>query len=374
MKLKKNVCSLALALILSLSLVSGCGQQQQPAPADDNPAPVETVAPAAHEGEWTFTDSLGRTVTFNGPITRVAPSGKLAQQCIYAVSPASMIGITNELSKGELKYFSEDVAQLPVFGTFYGKKANFNRESVLAANPQVVIDIGEQKKNIAADLDALQEQLGIPVIFIESSLTNMAPAFETLGDLLDAPAQGKALADYCAATVADVQEKAASIPEDERKTVYYGMMDTGLTTAAKGDLHAEVLDLVGAVNVVPAEVGHSFVDIDMERLLTWDPQVILFAPNSIYATAAENPVWKDLTAIQQGHFYEIPFGPYSWIDQPPAANRILGVKWLGALLYPEVFDYDMAAETVAFYDLFYHVELSTEDAHALLANSIDKAQ
>lgn len=373
MKHTKSMLSLALALILSLSLLSGCGQQKPSDPASD-PDAVENTLSSAHEGEWTFTDSLGRTASFSGPITRVAPSGKLAQQCIYAVAPESMIGLTNELSKGELKYFPESIAQLPVFGTFYGKKANFNRESVLAAEPQVIIDIGEQKKNMAEDLDTLQEQLGIPVIFIESTLTNMAPTFETLGDLLDAPAQGKALADYCTATIADAQAKAASIPEGERKTVYYGMMDTGLTTAAKGDLHAEVFDLVGAVNVVPSDVGNSFVDIDMERLLTWDPQVILFAPNSVYDTAAEDPVWKDLSAIAEGHFYEVPFGPYNWIDQPPAANRILGVKWLGALLYPEVFDYDMAAETVTFYDLFYHVKLSTEDAQALMAHSIYQGQ
>lgn len=372
MDLKKRLLTLTLALTVSLGLLSGCGTQSKP-DSTDAPAPAEAVVPSAHEGEWSFTDSLGRTVTFNGPITRVAPSGKLAQQCIYAVAPGAMIGLTNELSKAEQKYFPESFAQLPVFGSFYGKKANFNRESVLAANPQVIIDVGEQQQNMVDDLNALQEQLGIPVIFIESTLTDMVSTFETLGDLLDAPQQGKALADYCAATISDAQSKAASIPEDQRKTVYYGMMDTGLTTTARGDLHAEVIDLVGGINAVPSEVGHSFVDIDMERLLSWNPQVILFAPNSVYATAAQDPVWKNLTAITAGHYYEIPFGPYNWIDQPPAANRILGIKWLGQLLYPEVFQYDMAAETVTFYNMFYHVSLTPEDARALMANSIYKA-
>jgi iron complex transport system substrate-binding protein len=48
---------------------------------------------------------------------------------------------------------------------------------------------------------------------------------------------------------------------------------------------------------------------------------------------------------------------------------VLAVKWLANLLYPEVFDYDMVAEAQAFYQLFFHYELTQEEARALLANS-----
>ena len=376
MKSMNRSASLLLSLALAAGLLAGCGNEA-PAPEESAaPAPTPEAVqpePSKHEGAWSFTDSLGRTVEFNGPLTRVAPSGKMAQQCLYAVNPDVIIGLGSPLSENESIYYSEEVAQLPVFGSFYGKKADFNLETVLAAEPQVVIDVGAPKKGMEEDLDMLQEQLGIPVIFVEAKLTDMRPAFETLGELLDSQTQADALADYAAETISEAEEKAASIPEDQRKSVYYGIFDSGLTTCATGDQHAEVIDLVGARNVAPADLGHSFVDIDMERLLTWDPEIIIFGPHSAYDIAGTDPNWMNLTAISSGSYYEVPGAPYSWVDQPPAANRILGVKWLGNLLYPEVFDYDMVAEATEFYDLFYHYDLTPDEAKDLMANSPSRA-
>jgi iron complex transport system substrate-binding protein len=73
--------------------------------------------------------------------------------------------------------------------------------------------------------------------------------------------------------------------------------------------------------------------------------------------------------VQEGAVYEVPYGPYNWMDRPPSVQRVLAVKWLANLLYPEVFDYDMVAEAQAFYQLFFHYELTQEEARALLANS-----
>ena len=393
MKQFTKLLALTLALMMSLSVLSACGgkqgedekpddsQGQVEAPADqdtqdkEEPQDAEEPAEDPHAGEWSFTDSLGRTVTFNGHITKVAPSGNLSQQCLIALDPSVIIGLQADLKENEIPYYPENFKDLPVFGTFYGKKANFNRESVLAAEPQVIIDIGEQKKNMKEDLDALQEQLGIPVVFIEASLETTGSAFTTLGELLDKPQEAKALADYCDAAIADAKEKAASIPEADRKTVYYGVMESGLTTSPVGSFHTEVLDLVGAVNVAPADLGGGFADIDMETLMTWDPEVIIFAPYSYYPSLKEDAGnWAELSAYKNGTYYEVPGKPCSWIDQPPAANRFIGIKWLGNLLYPEVFDYDMVKEAQTFYDLFYHYELTEDAARELMAESTFRGQ
>lgn len=373
--MNKKLLSLCLAVTLCLGILSGCGGSAVP-----SATPAPTVAPAstqtvgsAHAGTWTFTDSLGRTAQFEGEITRVAPSGSLAQQCIFALEPEVIVGLSSELSKGEAAYLPDSFAKLPVFGTFYGKKANFNQESVLSAAPQVIIDMGERKKNIEEDLDALQEQLGIPVVFIETPLAKMDAAMQTLGELLDRPEQAEKLAAYCASTIQDAQERAATIPPNQRKTAYYGLMDNGLTTVATANIHAEVIDLVGGINVVPADAGGSFIETNMEQVLNWAPQVILLAPNTVYSTVGSDPLWENLSAIQSKQYYEIPYGPYSWMDQPPAANRLIGIKWLGNLLYPDVFSYDMAKEAMEFYSLFYHVELSETDAKALMEHSTYRA-
>ena len=39
----------------------------------------------------------------------------------------------------------------------------------------------------------------------------------------------------------------------------------------------------------------------MEQLLLWDPEVIFFAPDSIYDKVGDDPAWQDLQAIRNGN-------------------------------------------------------------------------
>ncbi|HBK52829.1 MAG TPA: ABC transporter substrate-binding protein, partial [Syntrophomonas wolfei] len=52
--------------------------------------------------------------------------------------------------------------------------------------------------------------------------------------------------------------------------------------------------------------------------------------------------------------------------------RILGIKWLGNLLYPEEFNYDIEQETKEFYKLFYSYDLSEQDLDELMSNALRK--
>ena len=54
-------------------------------------------------------------------------------------------------------------------------------------------------------------------------------------------------------------------------------------------------------------------------------------------------------------------------------NMILGVWWLGNLIYPEIYDYDMETMTQELYKTLWGYELSSEEVAALLANSTLKA-
>lgn len=131
-----------------------------------------------------FKDDLGREVTLKQNITRVAPSGNPAQVMLHIYEPNKLVGIASKFSKSTEKYISEDLKKLPEFGAFYGKKANLNMEAVINAKPDVIIDMGEKKKGIEEDLNKLQEQLKIPVVFIELTLDKLPEAFERLAEVL----------------------------------------------------------------------------------------------------------------------------------------------------------------------------------------------
>ena len=147
-----------------------------------------------------YTDDLGRTVMLPDNIERVVPSGNLAQMVLYSITPEKIVGWSSQLSgAAKEEYFVQDIVNLPVFGTFYGKKANLNKEALMAAAPDVVIDMGElkgSKESMVADLDSLQDDLLIPVIFIEAYLDNTPDVYRKLGSLLGAKEKGEALAGY----------------------------------------------------------------------------------------------------------------------------------------------------------------------------------
>ena len=296
---------------------------------------------------------------------------------IYAVKPEVIVGWSSSPSKLAQKYIDKAYWDLPEYGKFYDNAEDFNREALMASAPEVIIDVGEWDEEYKADLDTLQEQLGIPVILVEANLEQNPAAYRTIGELLGEPERGEALASYCETVLADAKEKAASIPEAERKTVYYGEKDTGLSTILSGTIHSQIYELVGAKIVVDAgsaQVQQGGGTISMEQLLAWDPDVIMFAQGSIYATVAEDASWAALNAIKNDTYYEIPTEPYNWLGRPPGPNRMIGVRWLGNLLYPEVFDYDIEKEVKDFFSLFYRYELTDAEVQGLLGNSTLKAE
>ena len=314
-----------------------------------------------------FTDSLGREFDLPENLDRIVPSGNLSQLILYSVAPERIVGWSSALSENASRYFVQDVVNLPVFGTFYGKKANLNKEALMSADPDVVIDMGEIKgtrEEMAKELDDLQNDLLIPVIFIEAYLDNTPDVYRTLGQLLGKEEKCEALAVYAEEALAMASDARGKITDPV--TVYYSSSSDGLEAIAEGNFHGEVIEKVGAKNVVPSSFGSSSNKISMEQLYIWDPDVILLTSEEAYKSATTSGVWKSLSAVKNDRVYLIPSEPYPYIDNPPATNRIIGIYWLGNLLYPELYPVDIIEKTIEFYSLYYNYELSPSEAGRVL--------
>jgi len=359
--MKKRVV-LLLCLVMVFSLFAACSAQQ-------NEEPVAET--------FIFTDSCGRDVELPTNIDKVAPSGAAAQMILYSVSPDTLLGWSSLPSEDVLAYFPQSFASLPEFGQFYGKNVSLNLEALIAAAPQVIIDLGDKKKTHSQDMDAIQEQTGIPTIFIEANLQTFPQAYRTLGELLNCSGQAEEMAAYIETTVTEAQNIAVQISAADQKTVFFGTGETSLAANARGSIHSDVIELIGAQNaVIVPEVSNKGGGntINMEQLLLFDPDVIVLAADGVYDKIATDTQWQALDAVQEGQYYEIPNIPYNWLSSPPSVNRIIGIKWLGNLVYPNLYNYDMVAEAQDFYKLFWHYDLSKQEAKNLLANSTFKAQ
>lgn len=229
-----------------------------------------------------------------------------------------------------------------------------------------------------SDCDALSESLGIPVIAVDSDLSRSADAFRFLGDLFGVEDHAQELAAYAEKTFADI-EALADIPEEDRVRVYYGNGEDSLETAPNGSSHAQILDEINAINVADLELGDgSRVQISAEQLLAWDPDVIVvngepksnLSGGSAAAAILNNPDYASLKAVQTQKVYGTPNAPFSWVDRPPGPNRLIGMRWFSALIYPDYIQCDVNEEIHTFFDLFYHVDLSDEQMTNLLNGTL----
>ena len=370
----KKALFLLLALMMCVSMFA-CAAQ--PAEVAATEAPVATEAPETTEEPAAttvqFTDSVGRTVELPKDITKIAVSGPLAQIVLFALSPDKLVGVASKWDAAAEQYLATEYYNLPELGQLYGGKGELNLETLLASGAQVVIDVGEPKDTIVEDLDALQQQTGIPFVHITATTATMADAYTKLGELLNMPEEAKTLSDYCAKAYARTQEIAGSV---EKANVVYCLGDTGLNVIAQGSYHAEVIDLLAnnlAVVDEPSSKG-SGNEIDLEQLLLWNPDIILFAPDSIYSTVGSDPAWQQINAIKNGTYFEVPFGPYNWMGFPPSVQRYLGMMWMAQLLYPDTAQYDLYTEVAEYFKLFYHSDLTQAQYDSLVANSIGAQQ
>lgn len=376
--MKKKWIALCLAAVMATGMM-GC-QPQNNDQAVKQPSQTEQASDLGWlkhntDGTMTVTDSTGRQVILPEKLTQIAPSGTTAQMILYTLVPDHMVGWGKSPSKVQQKYIPEKYYNLPEFGQFYGKNASLNMEALIAAKPQVIIDMGDMKKGHKEDMDRIQEQTGIPTIFIEANLDNFSTAYRMLGELFGVQDAAEKLAKYIDETVETAQETAAKIPADKRVSVMFGTGETGLDVNAKGSIHSAVIELIGADNAIEvAEVSNKGGGntVSMETVLMAQPDVIVFSAGAPYDTVASDENWSSVKAVQEGKYYQIPSEPYNWLTEPPSVNRIIGARWLGNLLYPELYPYDMIEEAKNFYELFWHYSLTDEEAKELLAKSTFK--
>ncbi|MBN2794115.1 MAG: ABC transporter substrate-binding protein [Clostridia bacterium] len=306
-----------------------------------------------------FVDSVGREVTIPKEITKIAVTGPLAQIVVFSIAPNEMVGIAVPWTPASEMILNEDYYNLPILGQLYGGKGEMNLETLLESGAQLVIDIGEPKDTIVSDLNDLQEQTNIPFVHITTTMSNMGEAYIKLGELLNKKEEGKELSDYCNRVYNKAMEISNSV---EKANVLYCLGDKGQNVIAKDSYHGEIIDLMTnnlAIVDQPVSKGTGN-EVDMEQIIKWNPDVIFFAPDSIYTTVEKDPAWQTLKAIQNNQYYEVPEGPYNWMGFPPSVQRYLGLHWMISILYPEEMDKTLFDEVQLYFDLFYHSTLTEE--------------
>lgn len=356
MKKTIRILPLLLVFLITVTLLTGCGSKKE-------------------SGEREITDMAGRTVTIPAAeeIQKVYAGGNSAGIYVYTLAPDKLLGWSFPLNDVEKSMIPEKYHELPAFGM----AENVNYETVIAAGPQICINVGTLSDAFTDECNKLQENLGIPVVAVDGDLLKSSEAYKFMGEVLGMEEEAGKLSDYIDTTFDQLDKM--DIKDSEKVNVYYGNGENYLDTAPKGSAHAQILDLVKANNVADLELGEGGrVQISAEQLLAWNPDVVLLngEPKAdLTGPQAAEKFMKDskyqtVKAVKDEKVYGTPNAPFSWVDRPIATNRIVGLKWLSAKLYPDKIDFDLDKEVKEFFQLFYHVELTDNQLAKLYKSEI----
>ena len=322
------------------------------------------VAPRGARAQ-TITDASGRQVAVPAHVGRVFPAGPPAAIMLYTLAPELLIGWPRANSPAEREFLLPDVGGRPTVGRITGRGNTANMEAVLAAKPDLILDIGYVNDTFVSLAERVQEQTKIPYVLLDGHFDAIGATYRALGTLTGRRDQAEVLAQDAETTLKTISERIGPIPKDKRPRVYYARGPRGLDTGLGGSINMEAIDYV-AQNVAGGTRG-GLANVSIEQVLAWNPDVIVTVDPTFAESVARDPTWAPVAAVRNRRVELAPHLPFGWVDLPPSVNRLIGLWWLGKKLYPDLFPEDLHALTRDFYRRYYHVSLDDMQIDRVLA-------
>lgn len=332
------------------------------------PTTVETV------GSVNVTDMANRTVEIPATVNKAVATSPPMTTIMYMLAPDKLSAVNFQWTEEEMEFVPTQYQNYPVVGGWFGSQQG-NYEEFIASEPNLIVEsIDEGMGSDLSEIEERQEKFGsIPVVAVEDNtdVTKMGESILFMGTILGEEDKSQSLVDFNNRYLDIVQQKAASIPDDQRKTVYYAQGNDGLQTDPSGSAHAQLINLCGGINVADTEFSNSSTtQVSIEQVLNWNPDVIITTDPDFYNKVFDDSNWQNVKAVQDGEVYLSPQSPFKWFDRPPGANVIIGVPWTAKIVYPDQFsEIDMIDATQEFYSEFYHVDLSQDQVRDLLIST-----
>jgi iron complex transport system substrate-binding protein len=313
-------------------------------------------------------DSAGRLVTIPDRVERVMAAGPPASVLLYVLAPEKMIGWTAAPRPNEREFLLPSVRDLPELGRLTGRGDTANIEVVLKAKPDLIFDFGSVNATYASLANRVQDQTAVPYLLLDGRLDRTADTVRLLGKALGVRERADRIADYIEATEALIDSRLRDLPPAQRHRVYLAREPNGLETGLTGSINTEIIERAGGINV--AERGNlrgGIANVSMEQVIAWAPDTIITWDANFYASYATNALWATVPAVVAKRVYLAPRLPFGWIDAPPSINRVIGLKWIARLLYPDRFPEDIRVTAREFFKLFYQVEPDSAALDRILA-------
>ena len=378
----KNFAALLLALAMMFSLCA-CGSQS--APAQDTPQPSEaqeSAAPSEVPSEITVTDMIGRELTVTpGSYTRVVCIGAGALRMYSYIGDVSLLcGVEDidNLTLEERPKMFDSVARpyvlaygdvfstLPSCGVGGPNAQAAEAEKILSCNPDIVISEYEDVEKE----DALQEQLGVPVVTLKAGPNGVfddafSQSMTLLGQIFGEEEKAEALVSFIAAETAEIAERTANVADEDKPGVYVcGLGNWGTTNHLMTSQTYASFEVANIRNVVTDLGANGVQPIEEEKFVALgaDMDIIVMdaaAVKNINPLYQEDPTMFDsCKAWQTGDVYlEMAYNAY-YTNYEIA---LINTWFIAKSVYPDLFaDVDITAKTNEITSAFLGKELADE--------------
>ncbi len=274
-------------------------------------------------------DARGVELVFPRPVSRIVCLLESSLSTLYMLGAGeTLVGVPADAVRGEVgrRYAALDPRiaqrQLPTPGNW-----DFvNLETVLALRPDLVLLWASQVESVAA-----LEQRGIRVYGIEiRSVRDVHQVVQDLGALTGRAARAAELLDWVRGEICAIRAEKPPVGGPAPR-VYFMWPQSPLDTAGRASIVHEVLEMIGVVNVCPAEREH--VVVRMEDILAWRPDVIVIWPSNFsLKDLVVRSGWRDVPAVRNGrvHVLSSPFWCDLWTLKYVYAAREIAAACEGA--------------------------------------------
>ncbi len=322
---------------------------------------------SAPQSTRTIVDSLGRTVALPASVGRVLSLQPEITRIIVALGAGDrLVGIDHFLKAEDplFRLAAPEAGRLPVVSR---ADYNVNMELVLSLAPEVIFGAPEDRSIV----ESLQSKTGIPTAALSSQgrFDRLLEEIRLLGGILGRAERAADLCGYFRSTLDSLSRTAKAAP-GPRPRVYLAFWGTPTRTPVR----YEPVDAAGGDNVaeglLPSFLGTLIATVDYERILAWNPDVILV--HGSYPEARRTVTTGQLlsdgrlrtVAAVRGGRVRYTFGFWNWWDP---AVVLVETGYLARLLHPSLFpEADWASWAEGVFRKFYGVE----GAFAALSASI----
>ena len=346
----------------------------------EEPAKEETAEETAEEGPVTVTDMIGREVEVTpGSYQRVVCIGAGALRMYSYVGDVNLLcgveDIDNTTLEERPKMF-DSVARPYVLA--YGDTFNTldscgvggpnaqaaEAEKILACNPDIVISEYEDE----AKEDALQEQLGVPVITLKSGPKGVFDdsfdgSMTLLGTIFGNTEKADKIIAFVDEQQKEISERTKDIADEEKPSVYIcGLGNWGTTNHLMTAQNYVLFNIANVKNAVTDLEKDGIQELEAEKFeaLGEDIDIMIMdaaAVKNIKPLYAENKTMFDsCKAFNDGEVYlEMAFNAYYTNYEIALANA----WFIAQSVYPDKFeDIDMTKKTDEIMQVFFGKDLA----------------